>query len=64
MSEEDVTHAFERFYRGGNGRNTRPEGLGLGLAIVKQIIETHQGKIAIHSEAGRGTTVAIGLPLS
>ena len=64
MSEEDVAHAFERFYRGGNGRNSRPEGLGLGLAIVKQIIETHQGRIAIHSEAGRGTTVAIGLPSS
>jgi len=64
MSADDVAHAFERFYRGGNGRNSRPEGLGLGLAIVKQIIEAHQGRIAIHSEAGRGTTVAIGLPLS
>jgi signal transduction histidine kinase len=62
MSPDDVAHAFERFYRGGNGRNSRPEGLGLGLAIVKQIIEAHQGRIAIQSETGRGTTVAIELP--
>ena len=63
MSEEDLAHAFERFYRGGNGRKSRPEGLGLGLAIVRQITEAHQGRIAIHSERGHGTTVAMGFPL-
>lgn len=63
MSPEDLAHAFERFYRGRNGRKSRPEGLGLGLAIVRQITEAHQGRIAIHSEPGQGTTVAMGFPV-
>lgn len=35
---------------------------GLGLALVKQLIESHSGKLAIHSEVGRGTSVRISLP--
>jgi signal transduction histidine kinase len=63
MSDDDIAHAFDRFYRGAHGRKSRPDGLGLGLAIVKQIIEAHQGRIAIQSSLGVGTAVAIGLPL-
>jgi signal transduction histidine kinase len=47
---------FEAFY------STKSGGSGLGLPTTKKIIEAHGGKIAIESEAGRGTKVAIVLP--
>ncbi len=42
---------------------TKSSGMGLGLAMVKTIIEQHQGKIRLESEAGRGTTFYFELPL-
>lgn len=41
---------------------TKPEGVGLGLPIVAKIIDEHQGRIQVISEAGKGTTFEIVLP--
>jgi signal transduction histidine kinase len=41
---------------------TKPCGTGLGLAIVQRIIEAHNGKLEIQSDAISGTTVTILLP--
>ena len=38
-------------------------GTGLGLAISDSIVKTHGGTLEIHSIVGKGTTVAIHLPL-
>lgn len=38
-------------------------GTGLGLAIVKKAVDLHQGKIAVDSELGVGTTFLVFLPL-
>jgi two-component system, NtrC family, sensor histidine kinase HydH len=37
----------------------RSNGHGIGLAIVKRIVDEHGWKIAVRSEPGKGTTVAI-----
>ncbi len=37
-------------------------GTGLGLSICYQIIEMHEGRIAVESEPGRGTTFRIEIP--
>ena len=59
MSERDVEHAFDRFYRGGERGG---EGSGLGLAIAKRAVERVGGTIALESAARAGTKVTISLP--
>lgn len=39
------------------------KGVGLGLAVSQRIIERHDGRIAVQSELGKGTTFTIHLPL-
>jgi PAS domain S-box-containing protein len=41
---------------------TKPSGHGLGLAIVRRIVEAHDGKLLIESDAEIGTIVKIQLP--
>jgi signal transduction histidine kinase len=44
--------------------SSKQNGTGLGLATTKRIIEEHKGKINVHSEAGKGTSFTILLPLA
>ncbi|MCJ7625038.1 MAG: ATP-binding protein [Anaerolineaceae bacterium] len=64
ISEEDLPHIFERFYRGEKSRKRdKGSGFGLGLSIVKGIINAHGGVIEVESRLGEGTTFTVGLPL-
>lgn len=54
---------FERFYRVDNLLTRKTEGSGLGLAITRRIIEDHGGRIAVHSEPGKGSIFTLQLPV-
>ena len=57
-----VSHAFERFSRGGGAHPE--EGSGLGLAIVDAIARAHGGQANATNASGAGADVAILLPRS
>ena len=61
ISEKDLEHIFDIFYRSSTSR--REQGLGIGLSVVKTIIETHGWKVDVDSELGKGTSFFITVPL-
>ena len=58
MSEEHVSHAFDRFYV---GENYKGKGTGLGLALSKDLIELHHGSISVQSKKHVGTKFTVSL---
>ena len=64
IAREHIPRLTERFYRVDEARSRGTGGTGLGLAIVKHIVERHRGTLEIRSEVGRGTSVAVRLPVA
>jgi two-component system OmpR family sensor kinase len=62
IDPRELPMVFDRFYRGGNAHESRAAGSGLGLSIVRQIVEMHDGRVAITSTPGVGTQVSVALP--
>lgn len=63
MSPEFLSHIFDSFSREGSASTSRVQGAGLGMSIVKRLVDFLGGTIDIASEPGKGTSVAIALPL-
>ncbi|WP_342575827.1 HAMP domain-containing sensor histidine kinase [Paenibacillus sp. FSL M8-0142] len=63
ISEADLPHIFDRFYRADHSRARPGGGTGLGLAIAQHNILAHQGFIEVESVVGEGSVFTICLPL-
>ncbi|MEZ6088157.1 MAG: HAMP domain-containing sensor histidine kinase [Pirellulaceae bacterium] len=55
---DDLEQVFEPFYT----TKDVGEGTGLGLSIASRIVEEHEGRIEVRSQAGGGTTFTVLLP--
>lgn len=61
IAAEHLPHLFERFYRAKTQGNV--PGTGLGLSIARELVELHQGHIAVASTLNQGSTFTVYLPL-
>lgn len=62
ISESDIPHIFDRFYRADDSRSKQTGGSGLGLAIAKWIVERHGGRFKVVSRKDIGTRITVILP--
>jgi two-component system sensor histidine kinase BaeS len=63
VDEDELPHAFERFYLYERHCGDRQVGTGLGLAIVRELAEAMGGSAEARSQPGVGSTFTIRLPL-
>jgi len=64
ISESDLPHIFERFYRADRNRSRETRGSGLGLSIAKWIAERHGGAIDAKSKPLQGSAFLVRIPLA
>jgi len=60
----EISHLFERFYRGEAARDFKVPGAGLGLSIAQGLVQQLGGRIAVDSQPGQGATFTIWLPVN
>ncbi len=60
ISEKDLPHIFERFYRCDPSRSQA--GTGLGLSFARTVARAHGGDITVKSSPNQGSTFSVTLP--
>lgn len=61
IAPEDLGSVFEKFYRSDSQDVRDRSGHGLGLALARDIVELHNGSLAVTSTLGSGTTFTLTL---
>lgn len=64
MSEQELVHITEPFYRTDKARSRADGGAGLGLALCRKIADVYGGELAFDSQPGKGTTATVKLKLA
>jgi len=60
MTEEQISHIFEKYYQAEKSKTMH--GLGLGLTIVSKILSMVNGNIEVESKLGQGSTFTVIIP--
>lgn len=58
IAPEEMSKIFHSFFT-----TKKQRGMGLGLSICESILRAHEGRIAVHSTPGQGTTFVLYLPM-
>ncbi|MBL8163172.1 MAG: PAS domain S-box protein [Anaerolineae bacterium] len=64
ISDDDLPHIFERFFKADRARQAGLGGVGLGLPIARKILERHGGRIEVESRLGSGSLFRVYLPMT
>ena len=62
IRKENLGKIFDRYYRE-EERAHHFQGLGIGLSIAHDIVQRHNGKLWVESEAGKGSTFYFTVPI-
>ena len=63
IPRDEQARIFDRFHRAQSVETTGIAGTGLGLTLALHVVEAHQGRIAVVSNPGRGSTFSVCIPL-
>lgn len=63
ISAAHLSRIFDDFYRADDERTKKIPGTGLGLTIAKKIVNSHFGRLEVESQAEKGSTFSVFLPL-
>lgn len=64
ISEEQLSHLFERFQQADSSSTRKHEGTGLGLALIDEFVQLMNGEIGVISRENEGTVFTITLPIT
>ena len=63
LTNEQLAHVFERFYRMDSSRNSQTGGHGIGLSMASAIVSAHGGKISARTSSGHDFIVTAAIPI-
>lgn len=63
ISQTEIDHIFDRFYRAHSPSVQRVDGTGIGLTLTRDLVELMDGTIEVNSSPGKGTEFVVGLPV-
>ena len=63
LTNGQLSHVFERFYRMDSSRNSQTGGHGIGLSMASAIVKAHGGRISARTDTGHDFIVTVALPL-
>jgi signal transduction histidine kinase len=64
MTPREQRKVFHRFFRTSAARQVHATGIGLGLAFCRYVLESHGGRIWVHSTSGEGTEFTMWVPFA
>jgi signal transduction histidine kinase len=62
ISDEELAHIWDRYYRSADAHSRPVKGTGLGLNIVKVILRSHAFDFGVTSKLGEGSTFYVDFP--
>jgi PAS domain S-box-containing protein len=63
IPEDELSRAFDRFYRIQHVTGRSHEGAGIGLALTEELVKLHGGTISVDSKLHEGSTFTVTIPL-